>query len=142
MASVNKVNSAGDVQIGRGLIRPEDRQRASQLSKELGQSACLGSLTVPKTRLVHSERLVRQLSAHKVGIVAADLATKPTIALAVLVAQLARSVLGTGHFAYGGFGLGVTLKHEDLRGNAPDFKGSKAAKAMHELRSHWLNALA
>lgn len=135
------VNSAGEVQISRGLIRPEDRQRASQLSKELGQSACLGSLPVPKTRPVHSERLVRQLSAHKVGIVAADLATKPTIALAVLVAQLARSVLGTGHFAYGGFGLGVTLKHEDLRGNAPDFKDSKAAKAMHELRSHWLNAL-
>lgn len=135
------VNSAGDVQISRGLIRPEDRQRASQLSKELGQSACLRSLPVPKTRPVHAERLVRQLSAHKVGIVAADLATKPTIALAVLVAQLARSVLGTGYFAYGGFGLGVTLKHEDLRGNAPDFKDSKAAKAMQELRSHWLNAL-
>ncbi|MGE4370760.1 MAG: hypothetical protein AB7E12_13890, partial [Burkholderiaceae bacterium] len=37
---------------------------------------------------------VRQLTAHKVGIVSADLAEKPTVALAVLVAQLAMDVLG------------------------------------------------
>lgn len=139
--AVVSIAGDGSVRIERGLIRPEDRQRASQATKGQGESANLGSLPVPKTRPVHSERLVRQLSAHKVGIVAADLATKPTIALAVLVAQLARSVLGTGYFSCGGFGLGISLKHEDLRGNAPDFKGSKAAKAMHEQRGYWLGVL-
>lgn len=139
-AVIYLTNSA-QVHIDRGLIRPQDRQRANQVAKEQGDSANLGSLPVPKTRPIHSERLVRQLSAHKVGIVAADLATKPTIALAVLVAQLARSVFGTGYFAYGGFGLGISLKHEDLRGNAPDFKDSKAAKAMDEQRTRWLAIL-
>ncbi|MAK56617.1 MAG: hypothetical protein CML17_12365 [Pusillimonas sp.] len=91
------LDSEGQVQYRRGLIRPEDRRRAAQ---EVGQNgegeAHIGSLPVAKTRPAHSERLVRQLTAHKVGIIAADLASKPDIALAVLVRSLPDRCLATG----------------------------------------------
>ncbi len=103
--------------------------------------AHIDSLPVAKTRPAHSERLVRQLTAHKVGIIAADLASKPDIALAVLVAQLARQVLGDGYFSLGGYGLGIRLNYEDLNGHAPDYLSGKAAQAMQDMRSHWLDQL-
>ncbi len=136
------LDSEGQVQYRRGLIRPEDRRRAAQEAGQNGEGeAHIGSLPVAKTRPAHSERLVRQLTAHKVGIIAADLASKPDIALAVLVAQLVRQVLGDGYFSLGGYGLGIRLNHEDLNGHAPDYLSGKAAQAMQDMRSHWLDQL-
>lgn len=136
------VDGNGKLDITYGLIRPEDRRAAIEASSpdDPGAASSLRtSLPSLTTRPQHSERLVRQLTAHKVGIVSADLAEKPAIALAVLVAQLAQEVLGPGWKK--GFGLGVSLKREYLEQAAPDFKGSKTHQKMTTLKQKWLDVL-
>lgn len=136
------IDGNGEVNVTYGLIRPEDRRaaiKANQNDESNGESPLRTSLPPPATRPQHSERLVRQLTAHKVGIVSADLAEKPAIALAVLVAQLAMDVLGPRWNK--GFGLGISLKNEYLNQHAPDFVGSKAHQSMEALKLHWLDNL-
>src|SRR5690606_33421872 len=65
----------------------------------------------------------------------------PDIALAVLVAQLARSTFGKGYFAVGNYGLGISLKTEAIDAHAPDFANSKAGTEMAKYRQHWLDQL-
>ncbi|CAM5220045.1 ParB family chromosome partitioning protein OS=Castellaniella defragrans OX=75697 GN=HNR28_003268 PE=4 SV=1 [Castellaniella defragrans] len=138
------IDHSGALNVTYGLIRPEDRhavQAAAQAAAGAGDDATAlrTSLPAPTTRPAYSERLMRQLTANKVGAVAADLAGKPAIALAVLVAQLAQEKLGPGWAQ--GFGLGVSLRGEALDTHAPDYAESKAAKVMDGMRQHWLNVL-
>jgi len=138
------IDHSGELNATYGLIRPEDRravQAAAQTAAGEGSEAATlrTSLPAPTTRPAYSERLMRQLTANKVGAVAADLAGKPAIALAVLVAQLAQEALGPGWAR--GFGLGVSLRSEALDTHAPDYADSKAAKAMGDMRQHWLDIL-
>lgn len=131
----------GKLSITYGLIRPTDRQEACKVLKsfsEAKEATVRASLPAPVTRPRHSERLVRQLTAHKVGIVAADLAQKPEIALAVLVAHLAVKVLGQ---PWNDFALGVSLTEEPLRSHAPDFEGSHAHQTLASLERRWREVL-
>ncbi|HBT33250.1 MAG TPA: chromosome partitioning protein ParB, partial [Pusillimonas sp.] len=136
------IGSEGRTKVWRGLIRPEDRQDAALAAKgEDGEASARVSLPQAKTRPVHSERLVRQLTANKVGIVAAELATKPATALAVLVAQLARKTLISGYYGCGSFGIGVSAQQEALEQYAPDFAESKAGQELVRVRQHWLDLM-
>ncbi|MDX3893489.1 ParB/RepB/Spo0J family partition protein [Pusillimonas sp.] len=136
------IGSEGRTKVWRGLIRPEDRQDAAHAAKgEDGETGARVSLPQAKTRRVHSERLVRQLTANKVGIVAAELATKPTTALAVLVAQLARKTLISGYYGCGSFGIGISAQQEALEQYAPDFTESKAGQELARVRQHWLDLM-
>ncbi len=138
------IGSDGAVRVERGLIDPKDRKqfiKANETAIANGEDGIASSLPAPVTRPTHSERLVRQLTANKVGIVAADLAGKPDIALAVMVAQLARNVLGWGYFAYGNYGLGISVKQEAISQHAPDFEASKAGIELAKYRQHWLDTL-
>jgi len=138
------IDRSGALDVTYGLIRPEDR-RAVQAAVQAAEGegcdtpALRTSLPAPTTRPAYSERLMRQLTANKVAAVAADLAGKPAIALAVLVAQLAQDQLGKGYTR--GFGLGVSLHTEPIDTHAPDYADSKAAKTMGGLRRHWLDVL-
>lgn len=133
------INHDGTEKIYRGLIRPEDRQAAQAVQGEGGDV----SLPQANTRPVHSERLVRQLTGNKVGIVAATLASKPDLALAVLVARLAAQVLDItgGYGIYSNFGIGVRLDQENLDHHAPDFATSKAGQELARVRQHWLDLI-
>lgn len=136
------IGSEGRAKVWRGLIRPEDRQDAAHAAKgEDGAAGARVSLPQAKTRPVHSERLVRQLTANKVGIVAAELAAKPATALAVLVAQLARKTLIGGYYGCGSFGIGLSAKQEALEQYAPDFAESKAGQELARARQHWLDLI-
>lgn len=133
------IDHAGELNVTYGLIRPQDRRVAQEAGEGDGSPALRTSLPAPTTRPAYSERLMRQLTAHKIGAVGADLAGKPAIALAVLVAQLAQEKLGPGWAR--GFGLGVSLRGEALNTHAPDYADSKAAQVMDEMRQHWLAVL-
>lgn len=138
------VDNTGELNVTYGLIRPEDRraaQAAAQAAAGEGDDSRVlrTSLPAPMTRPAYSEKLMARLTANKVGIVGADLAGKPAIALAVLVAQLAQEKLGPGWAR--GFGLGVSLRGEALHSHAPDYVDSKAAQAVDGMRQHWLSIL-
>ncbi|OWT65552.1 ParB/RepB/Spo0J family partition protein [Candidimonas nitroreducens] len=132
----------GIEKIHRGLIRPEHRQGAVQASKgEAGGAGAHVSLPQAKTRPMHSERLVRQLTANKVGIVAAELAAKPGIALAALVASLVRKMMIGGYYGGESFGIGISIQQEALEQNAPDFAQSRAGMELARIQQHWIDLL-
>ena len=70
------VGNNGTAAVKYGLIRPEDRSdmvQAARQAAENGTDEPLVSLPSPKTRPVHSEKLVRCLTAHRVAAVQACL---------------------------------------------------------------------
>jgi hypothetical protein len=74
------VGHNGAVAVKYGLIRPEDRSdmvQAARQAAEHGTGELLVSLPSPKTRPVHSEKLVRSLTVHRVAAVQAELSIVP-----------------------------------------------------------------
>ena len=75
------VANNGAVAVKYGLIRPDDRNDMVQPPAKPPKTAPtkpLVSLPSPKTRPVHSEKLVRCLTAHRVAAVQAELLDRPT----------------------------------------------------------------
>lgn len=103
------------------------------------------SLPAPKTRPVHSERLLRSLSAHRVAAIQAELLDRPDVATAVLTAQLAVRLLSIGlHYTYGGdepLTLNATDIHAGLRSDAEDIEAGAAWQAVEAARKGWLAQL-
>lgn len=133
-----RLDYQGVLDIVEGLIRPEDRAQAQEQQQDAEGVGCV-SLPAVKTRPTHSERLVRQLTANKTAIVQAALANNPNVALAlaVLVAQLARRHYGAGYYRHGGFGLGISTSCEPLAADAPDFPESRAGQELGRIQQHW-----
>lgn len=151
-----------------GLIRPEDRaamaeaaqaaQAAHAARAESGEpgfdfSGDSGDvhgaspfLSLPgakraKARSVHSERLMRNLTAHRVAAIQAELLSRPDVALAVLTAQMAGKLLIDGYiYAFGGgdaLTLSATNTHTALGSDAPDIQESAAWQALEAERQLW-----
>ncbi len=139
------IDHDGKVKIHEGLIRPEDRQKVVQAQSEREASGeeeqPRMELPGPVTRPVHSERLVRQLTANKTGIAAAALLGQPHVALAVLAAQLGDTVLGSGFGGLDAVKISITPNGHKIRDAAPDFEGSPAHKVLDDHRRHWLDEL-
>jgi ParB family chromosome partitioning protein len=89
------VGNNAAVAVKYGLIRPDDRSdmvQAARQAAENGTDEPLVSLPSPKTRPVHSEKLVRCLTAHRVAAVQAELLDRPDVALAAITAHLAQKI--------------------------------------------------
>lgn len=129
-----------------GLIRPEDRDgmvlaaRNGAGTSDEG-SAALASLPAPKTRPMHSEKLVRNLTAHRVAAIQAELLGRSDLALAVLTAQLAKMLLLEEYRqAYGCedlLSLSARDTHVCLRNDAEDIQACAAWQALDVERTHW-----
>lgn len=131
-----RLDYQGVLDIVEGLIRPEDRAQAQEQQQD-AEGVGRVSLPTVKTRPTHSERLVRQLTANKTAIVQAALANNPNVALAVLVAQLARRHYGAGYYSHAGFGLGVSISCEPLAAEAPDLPESRAGQELARMEQYW-----
>lgn len=135
----------GTLKVHEGLIRSEDRQNAVQANNaqaEQGGSELTANLPGAKTRPTHSERLVRQLTANKTGIVAAALLEHPNVGLAVLAAKLAYPVLSIPYAdGLDAVKISITDTAFLINGAAEDFEGSKAHAVWQEHRNHWLDEL-
>lgn len=85
-----------------------------------------------------SERLVRNLSAHRTAALQAELAKKPDVALAALVHRLALTVFYRG----GDSVLQITVYPQDgLTQHAPELAEGKAAAEFDALRTGWRERL-
>ncbi|MFT3815579.1 MAG: ParB N-terminal domain-containing protein [Acidovorax sp.] len=132
-----------------GLIRPDDRAdmaQAAQAARDGGGAAgeagtALVSLPAAKTRPVHSDRLTRNLTAHRVAAIQAELLGRPDVAVAVATAQLATKLLigGYQHLYSSGdpLTLSVSDTHEVLHQDADDIKACAAWQALDAERKHW-----
>jgi ParB family chromosome partitioning protein len=127
-----------------GLVRPEDRNDMVQAVRMAGEGAddeSLVSLPSPKTRPVHSDKLMRRLTAHRVAAVQAELMDRPDVALAAITAHLAVKLLVDGYRRHYGnddvLTVGATNTHVSLPSEADDMKASAAWQKMDAERATW-----
>lgn len=133
-----------------GLVRPEDRSDMAQAAREAGSTDGAGgeslvSLPAAKTRAVHSERLVRSLTAHRVAAIQAELLSRPDVAIAALTAQLAAKLVLDGYRRLYGSGdpltINATDNHGTLRTEAEDIEASAAWQQLEAERQAWATHL-
>ena len=146
------VGNAGTAEIKRGLIRPEDRNIVVDAAREAGKGgadhgtrSALVSLPAANTRPVHSEKLMRRLTAHRVAAIQAELMFRPDVALAAITAQLAIKLIKDGFQRYRGgddaLNVSATDTHDGLRGEAEDMAESPAWKQFDTERQAWFQRL-
>ena len=166
------VGADGRAAIKAGLIRPEDRadlaqaitKAAEQKSAGGGGSAgdakgdadpargsglpalqSLPSAAGATTRPVHSEKLMRRLTAHRVAAIQAELLDRPEVALAALTTHLTLKLLADPlHGAYrlpNLLAISATGNQHELRGAAEDIEASPAARRIEADRIAWIENL-
>jgi ParB family chromosome partitioning protein len=140
------VGSRGTVEVKRGLVRPEDRDAVVHAARQAacGDSApstALVSLPKGGARAVHSEKLMRSLTAHRVAAIQAELLLRPDVALAALTAHLASKLLKDDLHRYRGgddaLTVSATETHDGLRRESADMADAEAWKLMEQTRIEW-----
>ncbi|MDO9164892.1 MAG: ParB N-terminal domain-containing protein [Rhodoferax sp.] len=141
---VVSVGNDGAVALKCGLVRPEDRNdmvQAVRLAGEGGDDESLVSLPSPKTRPVHSDKLMRRLTAHRVAAVQAELMDRPDVALVAITAHLAGKLLIDSYRRHYGsddvLTVSATNTHASLPSEADDMKTSAAWQKMDAERATW-----
>jgi ParB family transcriptional regulator, chromosome partitioning protein len=142
------VGNDGAVSFKCGLIRPEDRNemaQAARLAGEGGDEESLVSLPSHNTRPVHSDKLMRRLTAHRVAAVQAELIDRPDVALAAITAHLAAKLLIDGYrHLYGcddALTVSATDVHSGLNAEADDLQAGAAWQKMNAERATWVARL-
>ena len=142
------VGSSGTAAVKYGLIRPEDRNDAAQVARQAdkgGTNDPVVSLPSPNTRPVHSERLLRRLTAHRVAAVQAELLVRPDVAVAALTAHLAQKVLRDAlpgvYRSADVLAITATDKLHELRSAAEDIEASAAGARLQAERGAWIERL-
>lgn len=142
------VGNSGTVAVKCGLIRPEDRSDMVEASRQAGEGGAdnpLISLPSPKTRPVHSEKLMRCLTAHRVAAIQAELVDRPDVALAAITAHLAQKIFSDTVRYYprteNVFAITATDSQFDLRSAAEDIEGSAAWTKVQSERAAWAERL-
>ena len=144
--AVVTLDREGSVVVHRGLVRPEDAKAATQAVRpedgthasadEGGGSPDTQTAAPPAKTL--SDRLVRNLSAHRTAALQAEVAGKPDVALAALVHRLALTVFYDG----GDSLLQIAVHPQDgLHQHAPEVAESKAVAEFDALRMAWRERL-
>lgn len=139
------VGSKGTAEVKYGLIRPDDRSgmadAARQANEADGAGESLVSMPSAKTRPVHSEKLTRRLTAHRVAAVQAELTARPDVALAALTAQLAQLIFRDDARSYHRpetvFAITAADSQSDLKAAAEDLQGSAAWARVQAERTSW-----
>ncbi|MDO9196275.1 ParB/RepB/Spo0J family partition protein [Rhodoferax sp.] len=138
------VGNDGAAALKCGLVRPEDRNdmvQAARLAGEGGDDESLVSLPSPKIRPVHTDKLMRRLTAHRVAAVQAELMDRPDVALAAITAHLAVKLLVDGYRRHYGSDDALTVSatntHASLPSEADDMKASAAWQKVEVERATW-----
>jgi ParB family chromosome partitioning protein len=137
------INSAGELEIERGLVRRED---VATLSSNGGQPSSFGQHAAPvkKEKPVHGEKLCRRLTAHRTAAVQVELMRQPTVALAVTMQRLVPIVFRE-HYLCSHFEHAVKLSAQTSRAalanEADDMETSIAWVELEAQRAKWLAVL-
>jgi len=131
------IDDDGQVRIERGLVKRENLST----STHAGGDTSTTNGAAPKTRPVHSDKLCRQLSAHKTAAIAAELAKRPDIAVAALLARMIPPVFDEIYFHSYGHGMGIDVAarnhHDKLLSEAADMADSPAWAQIDADRKKW-----
>jgi ParB family chromosome partitioning protein len=134
------LNHRGEVAIDRGLVRPEDR-KAMPSARDDGAAGTTPD-TATLARAEFSEKLMRDLTAHRTAAIQAALMQNPRAALVALVHRMVETV-----FSLYGRGNNVVKVTASVTGDhalsedASDYGASPAATLLGEAESHWGDSL-
>jgi ParB family chromosome partitioning protein len=132
----------GELAVLRGLVRMEDRKaqaaKGAAAAGSAGTSAATAADTPPKPEF--SERLLRQLTAHRTAALRAMLADNPAVALRVLAWQLALQAGLSASYPVGD-NVEIRTTLTDLRNEGPDVAGCRAQQVLDERRQRWCERL-
>lgn len=139
------VGSKGTAEVKYGLVRPDDRSGMADAARQANEADGAGesvvSMPSAKTRPVHSEKLTRRLTAHRVAAVQAELTARPDVALAALTAQLAQLIFRDDARGYQRpetvFAITAADSQSDLQAAAEDIQGSAAWARVQAERTSW-----
>ncbi|MDM0022661.1 ParB/RepB/Spo0J family partition protein [Variovorax saccharolyticus] len=126
----------GGVRIERGLVRPSDRA-GSEPGAEM-QTDATASDPASSPRPEFSERLMRDLTAHRTAALQAALMQNPRVALVTLVHRMAETVFGL--YGAGDDVVKVSVRitgDTSLAQDASDYATSPAATLLAQAESAW-----
>ncbi len=162
------VGTDGRAAVKAGLIRPEDRADLAQaITKAAEQKSAGGggsegdadpargsglpalqslpSAAGATARPMHSEKLMRRLTAYRVAAIQAELLDRPEVALAALTTHLTLKLLADPlHGAYrlpNLLAISATGNQHELRGAAEDIEACQAAQRIEADRIAWIEHL-
>jgi ParB family chromosome partitioning protein len=143
------VGGKGTPDVKCGLIRPDDRSGMAEAAKQVcaGERATESLVSMPevKTRPVHSEKLARRLTAHRVAAVQAELITRSDVAIAAITAQLAQTIFRDDARGYERpervFAITVEDSKGELQAAAEDMQASAAWGRVQAERAAWASRL-
>ncbi|HBO7401710.1 TPA: chromosome partitioning protein ParB, partial [Pseudomonas aeruginosa] len=135
------VGRSGDVDVWRALVKPEDRA-AVEGAENLGTD---GQSTddAPKEKTARlSDRMGRQLTAHKTAALQVELARNSKVALVAVVHKLAIQIIHSDHSPRFAVPVGVSVSQRGgLTEYASDLKDSAVLQALEDMRGQWRERL-
>ena len=134
--AVVTVDGQGTAVVHRGLVREADAKQAQKTEgggKAVGKD---GKREKAKANPSVSEKLARQLSAHRTAALQAELARQPAVALVAVVHQLALHTFYDARHAESPVQIACTVQ-DKLDRYAPDLPGTPAVTALTEAKQTW-----
>ncbi|HEC0381962.1 ParB/RepB/Spo0J family partition protein [Pseudomonas aeruginosa] len=135
------VGNSGDVEVRRGLVKPEDMAAVEGGEKQGtdGQSTD----DAPKEQTARlPDRMGRQLTAHKTAALQVELARNPKVALVAVVHKLAIQIIHSDHSPRFAVPVGVSVSQRGgLTEYASDLKDSAVLQALEDMRGQWRERL-
>lgn len=141
--AIVRIDARGSIAVHRGLVRPEDKKALVEACKAAGPAAGVGGADAAADepdKAAHSERLTRQLTAHRTAALQAMVAAQPNIALVVLTHRMLKSVFASELFAMESV-CQLSLNETVLTNDAQDLQESRAWLDMQARRDEWRKRL-
>jgi ParB family chromosome partitioning protein len=137
------VDQRGDLAVLRALVRVEDRKAQAAQGNAVAAPGTTGASTAqakaPKAD--YSEKLLRQLTAHRTAALRATLADSPAVALRVLAYQLAVQTGLSSRLSSADRPVEIRADTADVRKEGADLAECKAQQEMEAHQERWGNLL-
>ncbi|MBL6751418.1 MAG: ParB/RepB/Spo0J family partition protein [Nevskia sp.] len=130
------VNAGGAAIVHRGLVREADAKRAKAAKDGVESPDPDGAYRERDPNASVSEKLARQLSAHRTAAIQAELSRQPGVALAALVHRLVLQAFYDQQRSDSPLLVDCAVQ-DKLERFAPDLSDSPAAAALIEVRQAW-----
>ncbi len=138
-----RLDHRGEIVIERGLVRPDDRKSTTRKPGDIthadsGAAEQAERAEQPSTRPEFSEKLMRDLTAHRTAALQAALLQNPQVALATLVHRMAETVFSL--YGSGDDIVKVAVRvtgDGTLAGEASEYADSPAATLLGEAETMW-----
>ncbi|WP_157118847.1 hypothetical protein [Azohydromonas lata] len=133
------VDPRGELAVLRGLVRGEDRkaQAAQGGAVAAPGNSSAGTAQAKAPKADYSEKLLRQLTAHRTAALRATLADSPAVALRVLAYQLAVQTGLSSRCGSGDRPVEIRADTADVRKEGADLAECKAQQEMEAHRERW-----